>query len=201
MKEFFRYIPQGYNLLAKDERLGFEAHGGGGQGGKFYAICFRGKAVKPVWHYSFRTEEKMLEKIAETLRQETDFVGRKAKRREEKKAACASHDVKPGDIFRASWGYDQTNIDYYQIVSVSGQMATICAIGCMSEETGFMSGESTPALNQFIGEPFRAKIQRYSLDSDPYFKVASYANAYRMKPLAMVGDKPVFNTSHWTAYA
>lgn len=200
MKQTARYIPHNYSLIAKDERFGFEVHGGQ-YNGKFYAICYRGKAVKPTWHHSFRTEERMLANIAETLAAEMDAADRKAKRMADRKAANASHDVKPGDVFRSSWGYDQTNIDYYQVVSVSGQMATVRAIGCMSEETGFMSGESVPAMGQFIGEPFRVKIQKWDIKSEPYFKVASYANAYRMKPLAVVGSKPVFEASHWTAYA
>jgi hypothetical protein len=80
-------------------------------------------------------------------------------------------------------------------------MATVRAIGCMSEETSFMSGESVPALDHFIGEPFRVRIQKWDVKSEPYFKIASYADAYRMKPLAMVGNKPVFQSSQWTAYA
>ena len=200
MKQTERYIPRGYSLIAKDERFGFEVHGAP-MAGKFHAICFRGKAVKSTWHYSFRTEEALKAKIEETLRQEMDAVDRKARRAAEKKAACASHDVKPGDVFRASWGYDQTNIDYYQIVSVSGHMAKVRAIGCMSEETGFMSGESVPALNSFIGEPFRVRIQKWDMKSEPYFKVASYANAYRMKPVAIVANVPVYESSNWTAYA
>jgi hypothetical protein len=200
MKQTERYIPKNYELIAKDERYGFEVHGGQ-LAGKYFAICFRGKAFKPVWHYSFRTQEAMRKSIDETLAAEMDAVERKAKRQAEKKLACASHDVKPGDIFRASWGYDQTNIDYYQVVSISGQMATVRAIGCMSEETGFMSGDSVPELDRFIGEPFRVRIQKWDVKSEPYFKIASYANAYRMKPLAMVGNKPVFAASHWTAYA
>lgn len=195
-----RYIPTGYDLIAKDERFGFEVHGQMASG-KFFAICFRGKATKSVWHYSFRSEEAMKAKIEETLRFEMEAVERKAKRAAEKKAACASHDVKPGDIFEASWGYDQTNIDYFQVVSVSGQMATVCEIGSMREETGFMSGDCVPAKDRFIGKPRRVRIQKYSMESEPYFKLYSFANAYRMKPLAMVGDKPIFNSSHWTAYA
>lgn len=173
MKTTARYIPHNYSLIAKDERFGFEVHGGQ-YNGKWFAICYRGKASRSTWHYSFRTEEALKKQIEETLRQEMDAADRKAKRQAEKKAANASHDVKPGDVFRASWGYDQTNIDYYQVVSVSGQMATVRAIGCMSEETGFMSGESVPAQDHFIGEPFRVKIQKWDIKSEPYFKVYSF---------------------------
>jgi hypothetical protein len=33
--------------------------------------------------------------------------------------------IKAGDYFSGSWGYDQTNIDYYQVVSVSKSGRTV----------------------------------------------------------------------------
>ena len=33
--------------------------------------------------------------------------------------------VQVGDIFRSSWGYDQTNIDFYQVVSRTQKMLTV----------------------------------------------------------------------------
>jgi hypothetical protein len=195
-----RHIPTGYKLIAKDERFGFEVYGDQAAG-KYFAICFRGKAIKPAWHYSFRTEEALKNKIEETLRFEMEAADRKAKRQAEKKAACASHDVKLGDVFRCSWGYDQTNIDYYQVVSVSGQMAVVRAIGAMSETTAWEQGESVPALGHFIGDSFRVKIQKWDVKSEPYFKVNSFSNAYRMKPVAVIAGAPVYESSSWTSYA
>ena len=194
-----RHIPSGYTLIAKDERFGFEVYGI--ESPSIIAMCFTGKAVKHAWHYRFQDLTRRNAEIEKTLDGLMKSKEYKEKRKEERKAASASHDVKAGDVFRCSWGYDQTNIDYYQVLSVSGQMAVISEIGCDSEETGFMQGESVPALNRFIGDPKRVRIQRYSMDSEPYFKVNSFSSARRMTPIAKIGDKPVFNASHWTAYA
>lgn len=194
-----RHIPSGYQLVAKDERCGFEVYGI--ESPTVIALCFAGKATKPMWHYRFKDIARRNAQIEQTLKNIMEVKEYKEKKREEHRIASANHDVKSGDIFRCSWGYDQTNIDYYQIISVAGQMATICAIGCDSEETGFMQGESVPRIDHFIGDPFKAKIQRFNLDSEPYFTVNSFSNASRMKPVAVIGNKPVFNASHWTAYA
>lgn len=35
------------------------------------------------------------------------------------KAAVNEHGVKVGDFFVSSWGYDQTNIDFYKVVAVT----------------------------------------------------------------------------------
>jgi len=194
-----RHIPSGYELVAKDERYGFAVYGI--ETPSVIAMCFAGKAVKPTWHYRFKDITRRNANIEQTLASLIARQENKLKRKEEKKAACASHDVKAGDVFKCSWGYDQTNVDFYQVVSVSGQMATIQAIAQDSEETAFMQGECVPKLDQFIGEPKRVRIQKWNMDSEPYFKIYSFANAYRMKPLAKIGNKPVFAASHWTAYA
>ena len=198
-RDQIRHIPSGYQLIAKDERYGFEVYGI--ESPSVIAICFAGKAIKPMWHYRFQDIVRRNARIDETLKNIIEVREYKDKQKKQRLEASASHDVKPGDVFRCSWGYDQTNIDYYQVLSVSGQMAVISEIGCESEETGFMQGESVPALDRFIGETRKVRIQRYSMDSEPYFRVNSFSNARRMTPVAKVGDKPVFNSSHWTAYA
>jgi hypothetical protein len=68
--------------------------------------------------------------------------------------------VKVGDIFYNSWGYDQTNIDWYQVVSItaSGKSVKIRPIAGKIKETGFMSGESTPKKGKFTGPAVTKRI-------------------------------------------
>lgn len=71
--------------------------------------------------------------------------------------------VKVGDIFYNSWGYDQTNIDWYQVVAVSpsGKTCKIREIEGKVKETGFMSGQTTPNKNKFVkgSKPMQKKIR------------------------------------------
>ena len=92
-----------------------------------------------------------------------------ARRRKERseKAIQAAKTVKAGDIFYCSWGYDQTNIDFYEVVSVSGLTAEIRAINSSETEDGFMCGKSSPVPHSFSGEPMKKRIQSYS--GEPYF--------------------------------
>jgi len=109
------------------------------------------------------------------------------------------NNVQVGDIFRASWGYDQTNIDYYECTRVIGAMIEICEIGQMSEENGFMSGACVPSPGHYIGKPMKKKVSMWN--DEPSVRIASYCSAYRIKPIAKVGNKQLFAASHWTAYA
>lgn len=71
---------------------------------------------------------------------------RKVARRAERSAFDARTVLKPGDVVYNSWGYEQTNIDWYRVVGVSKAFCVLQAV-CSSivEETGHMSGKSKPA--------------------------------------------------------
>lgn len=194
-----RYIPEGYELSFDDKELNIQV---------YYkevpypsGLCFVGRAVNPTWHYRFKNAEQRNEEVVRTFKNVADRAERKAKIKADRIAASSNHGVKVGDIFRSSWGYDQTNIDYYQVIAVSGKTATVCAIGSLSESDGYLQGNCVPAPNQFIGKPFKKLIQKYSETSEAHFKVNSFSNAWKIEPVAVVANKPIYESSHWTAYA
>lgn len=189
-----RYIPSGYSLFAKDERYGFEVYAT--LSPRIVAIAYGGKRTKPDWHYRFKDEAGLHKQIENTLR---GFMQSAELKAEWKAKRNAPHDVKVGDVFRCSWGYDQTNIDYYECTAVLGQMIEIRAIAQEAEEAGFMQGQCVPVPGKFIGGAMRKKVSMSG--GDPAVRIESYCSAYRMKPVAKVLDKPVYESSHWTAYA
>jgi hypothetical protein len=90
---------------------------------------------------------------------------------------------KINDILVSSWGYDQTNVDFYKVVNItsSGKSVTIQRINSSVVETGFMSGKSMPAVphtfSKYKGEPM---IKRVNLNKDVYsVKINSFATAYK----------------------
>lgn len=100
----------------------------------------------------------------------------------------ADETLKVGDILVSSWGYDQTNVDYYQVVAVSPKgMVSIREIA--SEVAGDNygpSGESVvPVKDKFVGEvmknkrPHHGRIRisssqsAYKWDGKPNYRTAS----------------------------
>ena len=167
------------------------------------ARVFYGKQTKPLWSYRFRSEAERAKSISEA------FEARKA-RQEAMKARKADekawrHGFEPGDIFRSSWGYDQTNVDYYEVISVTEKMLTVCQIAsASSSEEGFMTARCVPAPGEFKGKPFKVLAQAGSGKSGPkdgYFKVASYANAYYLPPVENVAGVKVYPASSYSWYA
>ena len=83
-----------------------------------------------------------------------------------------THTLKVGDILKSSWGYDQTNIDYFQVVKLIGKtMVGLRAInGEMVESTSWASGKVRPVKDSFrrdfllggdIDTVYRRKASKY----------------------------------------
>lgn len=68
--------------------------------------------------------------------------------------------MKVNDILISKWGYEQTNVTFYQVVKVTTKMATIRKISKRQSENSRMStGLCVPMRDQFVSEPIRRKIQ------------------------------------------
>ena len=100
--------------------------------------------------------------------------------------------VEVGTIFYNMWGYDQTNIDWYQVVSKTPKTITVKAIECVNVEDTptSMTGVTTPISGAF--KP-NAKPHRRSLRVTPY---GIKANA-EYGSLSVWDGKP----KHYSTYA
>ena len=54
--------------------------------------------------------------------------------------------IEPGAILCCSWGYEQTNIDYYMVTRTTKSSAWIVPMSSHEEQTGFMSGQAVPLV-------------------------------------------------------
>lgn len=76
--------------------------------------------------------------------------------------------VEPGAIFVHSWGYDQTNIDFYMIKSIKGNFAQVVRLKSYVEPMDqYMTCSNLPSFEE-KGKPFRKKVFYYS--SGPWIK-------------------------------
>ena len=66
--------------------------------------------------------------------------------------------MKKGDILVSSWGYDQTNIDFYEVVKVTEKTATLIELKSNRVEDGYMHYRVTPIPGSGHGKPFRRRI-------------------------------------------
>jgi hypothetical protein len=84
--------------------------------------------------------------------------------------------VNVGDIFVCSWGYDQTNIDYYKVMEVKNKSVVIAPIGQDRTYTGHMQGECSPVPNVVSDKRITKRI--ISCGNSVSLKMTSYSWAY-----------------------
>ena len=78
--------------------------------------------------------------------------------------------MKQGDIFVSSWGYDQTNVDFYEVVKVAAKTVTLIPIERKVQLKGFM-----PIPGSGKGKAFRRRI--IDCFDVPACRITSYATA------------------------
>lgn len=165
--------------------------------GKLCAVAYHGQSAKSDFHLSFRTAEARQVKSNAHLDNCAAHAVTMQERKEKRKAY--RHTLQIGDILKASWGYDQTNINYYQVTEVlSGQTVEVREIGSISRETGWQQGDCVPSPGSFVGEAFRKRVTEGNC-----VKLASYKYAWPVEKQTIPGVEGVaiYPTAHWTAYA
>lgn len=90
-----------------------------------------------------------------------------------------------GDILESSWGYDQTNIDFYQVTRVSGSRAYMRKIRKkhVQGEERMCEDAVMPDRDNFCGEEFfkRICVSFGMNETEEYVKINSYSTAYPWK--------------------
>lgn len=116
--------------------------------GKLGAVGFHGRAQKPDFHYTFNKPEALARYLKDYLDGRRYHVARELERREQAKAF--QHKVRVGDIFRTCWGYDQTNVEFFQVVEIKGKHAILREVACASETIGGGADRVVPQTGAFL---------------------------------------------------
>ena len=139
-----------------------------------YGIAFAGKAQKPLWHYRFRNESDRQRRIDETTEDRRKALARKHQILEERRNF--QHGLQVGDIFVSSWGYEQTNVDFYEVTAVGDREVVIREIGKDVVRSDQYGGEQVvPEKGRYVGPPMRKRPS--GSGGSVYIKVRSFANA------------------------
>ena len=119
--------------------------------GRFDLEMWMPKATNPFANYTFKTSDAREAFIAKAVANYDDSQARKVQYRKARSEGDASL-ADPGAIFCSSGGYDQTNVDYYQVIERHGLMVTVAEIGQETIEgsEGFMCETVRPAYNGFL---------------------------------------------------
>jgi hypothetical protein len=122
--------------------------------GRCVLKVWRGKQSKPFIYYSFKTPEKREEYVDKVKKDAKEIWDYKENRKAEKKQVAEElvNPFRVGDVVSNSWGYDQTNVDFYQVVAVGKKSVKLRSIGChtVPGSEGFMSCKVIPVKDNFL---------------------------------------------------
>lgn len=157
---------------------------------------FRWHRQKKFW-YAKQTPERI--ELAQSITDGKEIKTVTTKEKAEKKNVFG---VKVGDIFSASWGYEQTNNDFFQVIALVGEKSVRVRevnppivrrdpVSGMAEDRVYkITGEILPPSphSVFIKDQEKGDLKRikpgYFQDEEKaknncYFDISSYASAYK----------------------
>ena len=181
------YIPKGATKIEDSNTDAVAYINNYNDGTKYTAMVFAGKRSKYDKYYGFKTAERRDEYVKQYFEDIAASYESKKKYAEKKKAMAAENQDKyeVGEILYSSWGYDQTNIDFYQIVKKTKSMITIQGIGKEYLDTKYASEDLVkPVKNAFIGKEMRKKVGPYGVS------ISSFQNA------SLWDGKPKYQTAY-----
>lgn len=148
------FIPSGA-LVVRDKQSDAVCYVYADSLGRPCAMGFAGRRQKPDFRVRYLSEARRQAAVAQYFASAQAIAARRRK-----------HQAKPrklevGHILYASWGYDQTNIDWYQVTALIGStMVEVRKIaGNITGHDAMDQGRVVPRADAFTGEPMRRRAK------------------------------------------
>jgi len=138
---------------------------------------FEGKKGNSSCNYYYNDFEQREEAIKRYKEKNDLYRIRKAKRAAER--AAFKPELNVGDIYKSSWGHEQTNVDYYQVIEVKGTRTVVLRQIAQKQVEGSiydhgMACEVVPVKDSFLNdETIEKRVGQYGIN------LTSYSSAYK----------------------
>lgn len=151
-------------------------------------VGYKGRSRKPTVNYYYSSID------ARDIGAEKWMKVWADRKEEESKKQAEPRGVEVGDVFKSSWGYDQTNIDYYIVTALVGSHSVrLAELGQLKTHDDTHYGSCAPDVTRVVGESFvrRVKSQRV--------RITSSCGAWKITPKLVSGVK-IYEKDSWTSY-
>jgi 5-hydroxyisourate hydrolase-like protein (transthyretin family) len=130
---------------------------------KFLTVGKNKGQFKLIKGYYFNDEQRRENWVKEQVANIKNRIEANIQSNTAKKEAAEKHTFKIGDCLYQSWGYDQTNIDFFEVVAVLPKSVKIRPISQIMVEgsEGFMCENVRPDNGNFTGEVFTRPVKAY----------------------------------------
>ena len=121
---------------------------------KLTAIFYAGNSSKSWWYFRFTSLDEMIKRIYSSVDNKIRIEDEKIEKRNKNKLISAFDFYSIGDVIVNTWGYEQTNVDFYQVVSMTNRQIKVSEISSKMVENSMyshgMACEVIPDKNNFI---------------------------------------------------
>lgn len=159
---------------------------------------YRGKSKKPIVNFKFASQDfddnvcfykSMYDQQSKNkIEDDTKF---------KEKNKFVKENLKVGDIVYSSWGFEQTNIDFYQVVDIKGTSYQLREVNAKKEyNTDTMTGYKSPIVDDFVNDI----ITTTRLTKFGDFKLSSY-NRANMLEFDLIDGKKEYKKKRYSTYA
>lgn len=177
-----RWIPEGSKTLYEtDECVVYSRV----VEGRVMAIAYEGNSKNPSWHYRFKSLEE-LDQYASEWSLKTTKRRKEHKQRviERRKNRNQPHTLKVGDILYSSWGYEQTNVDFYQVTKLKGKNTIEMRQIQKSFDHGQYSDYVTPIKDSFCtprfeGDTWKTETLTKRVSGNNIVSLNSFSSAWK----------------------
>ena len=181
------YIEKGSEMV-KDEESTAVAYTSE-RNGNLYGMGFRGRAGKPAWQYRFGTEARRDEYIKAFF--ESTCANEAYKREQQTKKKSFKHDLKVGDVLYTSWGYDQTNVEFFQVTRTTEKCVDVARISGCTVSSSHGCDRVKPCKDSFITEGYGCESYQNKRVSQYGIRISECRTAWKYEK----GDEGTHQTS------
>lgn len=147
--------------------------------GKFILRIYKGKSGKPIAYYYYKSDEYRSKSIENYKKSADSTKQYRLERAEARKNVKNVYKI--NDILCSTWGYDQTNVDFYEVVGLTNKSVKLVKIGQkMVENVGSLSEYVVPD-RKYRGE--KTITRRVGLSDGVSVSDVSYAYKWGGEPI------------------
>lgn len=152
-----RYIPKGSTKITH-KATGAVVYTYTSARGRLCAIGYSGKRSKGDFHYAYRTEAERAKRIADYFKSLQSYAAQKAEWAAKRRAPSK---LEPDTILSGSWGYDQTNVEFWIVNRLIGKCSVeVQQVRCtQSDQDEYGQSERLLPTYERYGEPVVKRVQ------------------------------------------
>lgn len=187
-----RAIPAGYSEIVRIPELGVLVVRADDER---TTKAFSGRSVKPDFFLRFESKQASDGYVSKWISGLRDYQEKRRLEREARKVVVNPFSV--GQVLVATYGYEQTNVNFYQVVATPGKATVeIREIqGVKATADVGMMGTCLPVPGAFVGEAKRKRVS-----SRGEVKIDTCSTAEALSFTVEEGVK-IYKKSYWSSYA